>query len=104
MSTLNIGNGEHIDYYLESASAISNFRYENSSDSIIFDIKPYSLVGGPTIFEVTQISSNQKIDIFLDGKEYENKIITMDDKTISMNIFIPKDKHEVKITGIRNQL
>ena len=40
----------------------------------------------------------------MDGKEYENKIVTMDDKTISMNIFIPKDKHEVKITGIRNQL
>ena len=50
MSTLNIGNGEHIDYYLESASAISNFRYENSSDSIIFDIKPYSLVGGTNDF------------------------------------------------------
>ena len=104
MSTLSIGNGEHIDYYLESASAISNFRYENSSDSIIFDIKPYSLVGGPTIFEVIQISSNQKIDIFLDGKEYENKIVNMDGKTIIMNIFIPKDKHEVKISGIRNQL
>jgi hypothetical protein len=28
----------------------------------------------------------------------------MDGKTISMDIFIPKDKHEVKISGIRNQL
>ena len=91
-------------FNLESASAISNFRYENSSDSIIFQIKPYNPVGGPTIFEVPQISSNQKIDIFLDGKQYENKIVTMDGKTISMNIFIPKDKHEVKISGIRNQL
>jgi hypothetical protein len=104
ISTLDIGNGEHIDFNLESASAISNFRYENSSDSIIFQIKPYNPVGGPTIFEVPQISSNQKIDIFLDGKQYENKIVTMDGKTISMNIFIPKDKHEVKISGIRNQI
>jgi hypothetical protein len=104
ISILDIGNGEHIDYYLESASAISNFRYEKSSDSIIFEIKPYNPLGGPTIFQVPQISSNQKIDIFLDGKQYENKIITMDGKTISMNIFIPKDKHEVKISGIRNHL
>ncbi|HEX2408847.1 MAG TPA: hypothetical protein VHJ38_16720 [Nitrososphaeraceae archaeon] len=104
ISTLSIGNGEYIVFNLESVSAISNFRYENSSDSIIFEIKPYNPVGGPTIFQIPQISSNQKIDIFLDGKQYENKIVTMDGKTISMNIFIPKDKHEVKISGIRNQL
>jgi hypothetical protein len=103
ISTLNIGNGEHLVFNLESASAISNFRYENSSDSIIFEIKPYNPVGGPTIFQIPQISSNQKIYIFLDGKQYENKIVTTDGKTISMNIFIPKDKHEVKISGIRNQ-
>jgi len=104
ISTLSIGNGEYVAFNLESASAISNFRYENSSDSIIFEIKPYNPVGGPTIFQIPQISSNQKIDIFLDGKQYENKIVTMDGKTINMNIFIPKDKHEVKISGIRNQL
>jgi hypothetical protein len=104
ISTLNIGNGEYLVFNLESVSAISNFRYENSSDSIIFEIKPYNPLGGHTIFQVPQISSNQKIDIFLDGKQYENKIITMDGKTISMNIFIPKDKHEVKISGIRNHL
>jgi hypothetical protein len=104
ISTLSIGNGENLVFNLESVSAISNLRYENSSDSIIFEIKPYNPVGGPTIFQIPQISSNQKIDIFLDGKQYENKIVTMDGKTISMNIFIPKDKHEVKISGIRNQL
>jgi hypothetical protein len=104
ISTLNIGNGEYLVYNLESASAISNFRYENSSDSIIFEIKPYNPNGGSTLFQVPQISSNQKIGIFLDDKQYENKIISMDGKTISMNIFIPKDKHEVKISGIRNQL
>lgn len=103
ISTLSIGNGEYVAFNLESASAISNFRYENSSDSIIFEIKPYNPLGGPTIFQIPQISSNQKIDIFLDGKQYENKIVTMDGKTINMNIFIPKDKHEVKISGIRNQ-
>jgi hypothetical protein len=104
ISTLNIGNGEYLVYNLESASAISNFRYENSSDSIIFEIKPYNPNGGSTLFQVPQISSNQKIGIFLDDRQYENKIISMDGKTISMNIFIPKDKHEVKISGIRNQL
>ena len=104
MSTLMIENGEHIDFHLESASAISNFRYEPSSDSIIFEIKTYYPNGGPTIFEIPQISSNQKIDIFLDGKQYEDKTVTMDGKTINMNIFIPKDKHELKISGIRNQL
>ena len=104
ISTMSIGNGEYLVFNLESASAISNFRYENSSDSIIFEIYPYNPVGGPTIFQIPQISSNQKIDIFLDGKEYKNKKVTMDGKTISMNIFIPKYKHELKISGIRNQL
>ena len=104
MSTLMIENGEHIYFHLESASAISNFRYEPSSDSIIFEIKTYYPNGGPTIFQIPQISLNQKIDIFLDGKQYEDKTVTMDGKTINMNIFIPKDKHELKISGIRNQI
>ncbi|HET7644165.1 MAG TPA: hypothetical protein VFK40_11695 [Nitrososphaeraceae archaeon] len=104
ISTLSIGNGEYLVFNLESVSAINDFRYENSSYSIIFEIKPYNPLGGPTILQIPQISSNQKIDIFLDGKKYENKIVTMDGKTISMNIFIPKDKHEVKISGIRNHL
>jgi hypothetical protein len=104
ISTISIGNGEYLVFNLESVSAINNFRYENSSDSIIFEIKPYNPLGGHTIFQVPQVSSSQKIDIFMDGKQYENKIITMDGKTISMNIFIPKDKHEVKISGIRNHL
>ena len=49
ISTMSIGNGEYLVFNLESASAISNFRYENSSDSIIFEIYPYNPVGGPTI-------------------------------------------------------
>jgi hypothetical protein len=104
ISTLDIGQGEYIVFNLESASMISNLRYENSSDSIIFEVKPYNPSGGATNFKIPQISSNQKIEILLDGKQYENKLVTMSGKTISMDIFIPKDKHVVKISGIRNQL
>ena len=102
ISTLRIGEGEYLVYNLESASAISNFRYENLTDSIIFEIKPYNQFGGSTFFQIPQISQSQKIDIFLDGKQYENKVVTKNGKTISMDIFIPKDKHELKISGIRN--
>ena len=41
ISTLRIGEGEYLVYNLESASTISNFRYEPSSDSIIFEMKTY---------------------------------------------------------------
>ena len=102
ISTLRIGDGEYLVYNLQSASAISNFRYENLTDSIIFEIKPYNQFGGSTFFQIPQISQSQKIDIFLDGKQYENKVVTKNGKTISMDIFIPKDKHELKISGIRN--
>jgi hypothetical protein len=104
IATLSIGNGEHLVFNLESASAISNFRYENFTDSIIFEIKPYNQFGGSSFFKIPQISQNQKIEVYLDGKQYENKVITKDGKTISMDIFIPQDKHEVKISGIRNHL
>jgi hypothetical protein len=102
ISTLRIGEGEYLVYNLQTASAISSFRYENLTDSIIFEIKPYNPFGGSTIFQIPQISPSQKIGVYLDGKQYENKVVTKDGKTISMNIFIPKDKHEVKISGIRN--
>lgn len=104
ISTINIGKGEYLVFNLESASMISDFRYENSSDSIIFEVKPYNPSGGTTNFKIPQISSNQKIEILLDGKQYENKLVTMNGKTISIDIFIPKDKHVVKISGIRNQV
>ena len=102
ISTLRIGEGEYLVYNLQSASAISSFRYENLTDSIIFEIKPYNPFGGSSIFQIPQISPSQKIGVYLDGKQYENIVVTKDGKTISMNIFIPKDKHEVKISGIRN--
>jgi hypothetical protein len=104
ISTMEIGKGEFLVFNLESASLISDFRYENSSDSIIFEVKPYNPSGGTTNFKIPQVSSNQKIEILLDGKQYENKLVTMNGKTINMDIFIPKDKHIVKISGIRNQL
>jgi len=104
ISTINIGKGEYLVFNLESASMISDFRYENSSDSIIFEVKPYNPVGGPTNFKIPQIFPNQKIEVLLDGKQYEKKLVTMNGKTISIDIFIPKDKHILKISGIRNQL
>ncbi len=104
ISTIDLGEGEYIVFNLESASMISDFRYENSSDSIIFEVKPYNPGGGPTNFKIPQISPNQKIEVLLDGKQYEKKLVTMNGKTISIDIFIPKDKHILKISGIRNQL
>jgi hypothetical protein len=104
ISTMDIGEGEFLVFNLESASMISDFRYENSSDSIIFEVKPYNPYGGTTNFKIPQVSSNQNIEILLDGKQYENKLVTTNGKTISIDIFIPKDKHIVKISGIRNQL
>ena len=99
-----MGNGEFLAFNLESASAISSLRYDNSIDSIIFEIVPYNPDGGDVVLKLPQGSSEQKIDLTLDGERYKNPVIKMDGKTIVMEMFIPPDKHEVKISGIKDKI
>ncbi|HET9773959.1 MAG TPA: hypothetical protein VFP25_03150, partial [Nitrososphaeraceae archaeon] len=102
ITTLDIGGGEFLAFDFESASLVSNFNYDKSSDSIKFTIKPYNPEGGDLIFKIPQSNTNQKINISIDGKLHKEATITTDGKTITMKVSIPADEHNVIISGARN--
>lgn len=101
ITTLDLG-GEFLAFNFESASLVSNFIYDKSSDSIMFTIKPYNPEGGDLIFKIPQSNPNQKVNISVDGKAHKEATISTDGKTITMKVSIPSDEHKVIITGARN--
>lgn len=102
ITTLDLGGGEFLAFNFESASLVSNFIYDKSSDSIMFTIKPYNPEGGDLIFKIPQSNPNQKVNISVDGKAHKEATISTDGKTITMKVSIPSDEHKVIITGARN--
>ena len=102
ITTLDLGGGEFLAFHFESASIVSNFIYDKSSDNIMFTIKPYNPEGGDLIFKIPQSNINQKVNISVDGKPHKEATITTDGKTITMKVSIPSDEHKVIISGARN--
>lgn len=101
ITTLDTGDG-FLAFDLQSASLVSNFGYESSSDSIIFTIKPYNPNGGDAVLKIPQSKSGQKVDVILDGKIHSKAGVDMDGKTITMNIPIPPNEHDIVISGVKN--
>jgi hypothetical protein len=103
INTLNLGNGKFLPYGLESVAKISNFSYDNSTDSILFTVDHYNPLGGIVTFKIPQLDSSHDISIFLDNLGVEDQQISKNGKTITSNIFVPPNEHSVRITGILNQ-
>lgn len=101
ITTIDAGNGRFIAYTLTAAAQVSNLRYENATDSIAFGIRPYAQDGGPLTLKVPQLSQNQTVAVMLDGELHE-ATINGDGKTMSVDFFVPKGDHQVKIQGVRN--
>jgi hypothetical protein len=101
ITTLDTGDG-FLAFNLESASLVSNFGYDSSSDSIIFTIKPYNPNGGDVLFKIPQSKMDHKINVMLDGKIHSKAGIDMNGKTITMKIPIPPNEHDIVISGIQN--
>lgn len=104
INTLDLGNGKFLTYGLESVASISNFKYDNSTDSISFNADHYNPLGGFVTLKIPQLDSNQIITIFLDNLGLTNAQISKNGKTITTNIFIPPNEHSVRISGILNKL
>jgi hypothetical protein len=104
ISTINTGNGGFIAYDLRGLVKISKLGYENSNDSIIFAADHYNPVGGNITLKIPQMVDNHKINILMDGKPYEKAKINMDGKTISIDIFIPPEEHNIQIKGAANSI
>jgi hypothetical protein len=103
INTLDLGNGKFLTYGLESVARISNFNYDNSTDSISFNADHYNPSGGFVTFKIPQLDTNQIITIFLDNLGVTDAQISKNGKTITTNIFIPPNEHSVRISGVLNQ-
>lgn len=103
INTLDLGNGKFLPYGLESVARISNFNYDNSTDSISFNADHYNPSGGSVTLKIPQLDANQVITIFLDNLGVTDAQISKNGKTITTNIFIPPNEHTVRISGVLNQ-
>lgn len=103
INTLDLGNGKFLPYGLESVAKISNFGYDNSTDSISFNADHYNPSGGNVTLSVPQLDNNQVITVFLDNLVMTDPQISKNGKTITTDIFIPPNEHSVRISGILNQ-
>ncbi len=108
INTLSVGDGRFITYDLQAIAKVSDFRYDNSSDSIKFGIQHYNPTGGPLTFRLAQLSSNHTVSVTMDGKPYplvydSKTSINRDGKTIKLDLFIPKGEHQLVIRGVSDK-
>jgi hypothetical protein len=99
ITTIDAGAGKFIPYDLQAPAQVSAIRYENETDSIAFEIRPYSPRGGPVSLMIPQASQDQTVTVMLDGKLHESSIRD-DGKTIYIDFFVPHGDHEVQIQRV----
>ncbi len=102
ITTLDLGKGQFIAYDLRGLARISDFKYDNKTDSIVFGVNYYSPNGGPLSLKIPQVSEKQSVSVIMDGKLYKQVSVGMDGKTVSINFFVPPQDHQVQIKGIKS--
>jgi hypothetical protein len=102
ITTLDLGKGQFIAYDLRGLARISDFKYDNKTDSIVFGVNYYSPNGGPLSLKIPQVSEKQSVSVIIDGKLYKQVSVGMDGKTVSINFFVPPQDHQVRIKGIKS--
>ena len=100
ITTLRIGNDKFLAFNLQSASKISDFTYDNKTDSLTFRADHYNPAGGYVTLKIPQVTENQITKIYLDNQIDNNSTTSQNGKTIEMNIFIPPKEHLIQINGI----
>ena len=104
ITTLRVDDDEFIPYDLRAIAKISSLEYVNSTDSISFGVKHYNPEGGDLSLKVPQLSENQTIFVTIDDTTFNKPSISMDGRTINIDLFIPPGDHEMNIQGIRNKM
>lgn len=99
--TIPTGDGKYIGYQMQTISKVSSMRYDNATDSLLFGIKPYISAGGSLSLKFAQAHQNQTIAVFLDSQLRDDATVTMDGRTVSLEMFVPPGDHEVQVQGIR---
>ena len=101
ITTIKVGNGKILAYDLAAAAQIRNFRYDNSTDSIAFGIRPYSSTGSELTLKIPQLSNNQTVSVMMDGNSHEASV-KADGKTMFIDFYVPQGDHDVQVQGVRN--
>ncbi|MGI0037394.1 MAG: hypothetical protein ACRD99_03455 [Nitrososphaera sp.] len=101
ITTVKVGHGKILAYDLTAVAEVSKFRYENTTDSLAFGIRPYSPSGGDVTLKIAQLARNQTVTVVLDG-EANDAFVTSDGRTMSIVFFVPEGSHEVHVQGVRN--
>jgi hypothetical protein len=102
ITTLATGDGGFIPYTLEGLAKITEIRYENASNSIVFGVDHYNPDGGLITLKLPQMNHNEKPSVLMDELPYsgDDAKITSDGKTIYIDIFVPPEEHQVQVKGI----
>lgn len=101
IATLPTADGGFIAYDMQAVAKVSNLRYDDAADSIAFGIKHYNPAGGPAKLRFPQLNQNQTVAVMMDGEAYGNALVSMDGKTVYVDMFIPPGDHDVQVQGIR---
>jgi hypothetical protein len=99
ITTIDAGGGKLIPYDLNAAAQVSAIRYENQTDSLVFEIRPYSPTGGPISLMIPQVSQDHSVIVMLDGILHESSI-RGDGKTTYIDFFVPQGEHQVQIQRV----
>ena len=100
ITTINTDDGRFIPYSMNAVAQVSSLRYENSTDSIEFGIRPYPPSGSPLSLKIPQLSQNQTVMVMMDG-EMQEASVRGDGKTLYIDFFVPQGDHQVEIQGVR---
>jgi hypothetical protein len=102
ITTLPTGNGGFIPYTLEGLAKIIDLKYENVSNSIIFGVDHYNPDGGLITLKLPQMNHDVKPGVLMDERPSsgDDAKITSDGKTIYIDVFVPPEEHQVRVTGI----
>jgi hypothetical protein len=99
ITTIDAGGGRLIPYDLNAAAQVSAIRYESQTDSLVFEIRPYSPTGGPISLMIPQVSQDHSVIVMLDGILHESSI-RGDGKTTYIDFFVPQGEHQVQIQRV----
>jgi hypothetical protein len=99
LNTLPMGNGQFLAYQMFGVVQISDFKYDNATDSLVFGIKHYNPAGGLFTMKIPQMSKTPA-SVIMDGKLYTQASVKADGKTLNINFFVPPANHHVQIKGI----
>jgi hypothetical protein len=101
ITTVKVSEGKFLAYDLEAVAQVNKFRYDNSTDSLTFGIRPYSSTGSDVTLKIAQFSGNQTVSVMVDGNSHEASV-KADGKTIMVDFYVPSGEHEVQVLGVRN--